>query len=293
MFLKPLNVFVTIVKLDSFSKAAKLLGTSTSSITRLLSQLEHELGFALLERTTRTIKLTEAGALFYEKAQEILSIYDSSKKHLTTLQDVLSGQIKIGAPTSLSYLYITKCINEFLVEYPHVKVQLVNGDHLLDLLENDFDFVFHCRPLPDSSFQYRKLGTWTRTLCASPSYIEKRGMPTSLETLSEHNCLLHYEDKGGFWPLLVNNKIKNISVSGNITMDSTLNLINLAKNGAGIAYLPSFAILPELKKGTLVQILPDHTLPPNEMYAVFSKSRYRIKKVRALLDFLTQKIKQQ
>lgn len=293
MLLKPLTVFVTIVKLDSFSKAAKQLGTSTSSITRLLSQLEEELGFTLLERTTRTIKLTEAGALFYEKAQEMLSIYDASKKHITSLQDVLSGQIKIGAPSSLSYLYITKCINEFLTVYPHVKVQLVNGDHLLDMLENDYDFVFHCRPLPDSSFQYRKLGTWTRTLCASPSYIEERGLPTSLEALSEHNCLLHYENKAGFWPLYVDKKIKNIPVRGNITTDSTLNLINLARNGVGIAYLPSFAILPELKKGTLVQILPEHVLPSNEMYAVFSKSRYRVKKVRALLDFLTQKIKQQ
>lgn len=293
MLLKPLTIFTTIVKLGGFSKAAQALGTSTSSITRLLSQLENELGFALLERTTRTIRLTEAGSLFYEKAQEILSIYDMSKKHLGLLQNVLSGQIKIGAPSSLSYLYITKCINEFLEQYPHVNVQLVNGDHLLDLLENDFDFIFHCRPLPDSSFQYRKLGAWTRMLCAAPSYIKKNGQPNSLEALSTHNCLMHYQDKTSSWPFIVNKKIKNISVTGNIVTDSSLNLLNLTLNGIGIAYLPSFVILPELKKGKLIQILPEHQLPSQEIYAVFSKNRYRIKKVRVLLDFLTQKIQQQ
>ena len=293
MFLKPLKIFVTIVKLNSFSKAARFLGVSTSSMTRLLSQLEVELGFTLLERTTRTIKLTEAGSLFFEKAQEILSIYDTSKKHLSSLENVLAGQIKIGAPSSLSYLYITKCINEFLAQYPHIKVQIVNGDHLLDLLENDFDFVFHCRPLPNSNFKYKKLGTWTRMLCASPGYIEKKGMPNSLEALSSHNCLLHNEDKTGFWSFLENKKIKNISVDGNITADSSLNLLNLAIKGVGIAYLPSFIILPELKKGGLIQILPQHQLPEQEMYTVFLKSRYRIKKVRALLDFLSQKIQQQ
>lgn len=293
MFLKPLSIFVTIVKLGSFSKAAKHLGTSTSSMTRVLSQLENELGFALLERTTRTVKFTEAGSLFYEKSQEILSIYDTSKKHLSSLQDVLSGQIKIGAPTSLSYLYITKCINEFLEQYPYVKVQLVNGDHLLDLLENDFDFVFHCRPLPDSSFQYRKLGSWTRILCLAPSYSEKHGVPNSLEELAAHNCLLHNENKAGAWPLFVNKKVKNISVTGNVSTDSSLNLLNLALNGVGIAYLPSFIVIPELKKGKLIQILSGYQLPFSEIYAVFSKSRYRIKKVRVLLDFLTQKIQQQ
>lgn len=293
MLLRPLNIFVTIVKLGSFTKAARLLGISTSSMTRLLSQLENELGFILLERTTRKIKLTEAGYLFYEKAQEILSIYDTSKKHLGSLQDVLSGQIKIGAPSSLSYLYITQCIHEFLNQYPHVKVQLVNGDHLLDLLENDFDFVFHCRPLPNSNFQYRKLGTWTRMICVAPSYIEKHGIPNSLEELSDHNCLQHYENKTSCWPFRIGKKIKNISVTGNITTDSSLNLLHLAINGVGIAYLPSFVILPELKKGTLIQILSEHLLPPIDMYAVFSKNRYRIKKVRVLLDFLTQKIQQQ
>ena len=293
MILKPLTAFVHIVKLGSFSKAAHALGTSTSSTTRLLCQLEEELGFTLLERTTRTIKLTEAGALFYEKAQEMLSIYDLSKKNLGTLQNVLSGQIKIGAPTSLSYLYITRCIDEFLTLYPHVKVQLVNGDHLLDLLENDFDFVLHCRPLPNSNLHYRKLGTWTMLLCASPSYIEKKGRPNSLSELSMHNCLLHYENREGAWPLMMNGEVKNIPVSGNITTDSSLNLLNLAIKGVGIVYLPSFTVFRELKEGRLVQVLSENLLPPKEMYAVYSKNRYHVKKVKALLDFLTQKIQGQ
>lgn len=293
MLLKPLTVFVTIVKQNSFSKAAHHLGMSTSSTTRLLSQLENELGFALLERTTRTIKLTEAGTLFYETAQEVLSIYDTSKKNLGTLQNVLSGQIKIGAPSSLSYLYITKCVGEFLEQYPHVKVQMVNGDHLLDLLENDFDFVFHCRALPDSSFQYRKLGTWTRMLCAAPSYLKKNGAPRTVEELSHHNCLLHYEEKTKSWPLYYNKKIKPISVNGNIIADSSLNLLNLTLSGIGIAYLPSFIIFPELKKGNLIQILPKNQLPPEAIYAVFSKNRSRIEKVKVLLDFLAKKIQHQ
>lgn len=293
MLLKPLQAFVSIVKYGSFSKAAHLLGLSTSSITRLLAQLEKELGFVLLERTTRRLKLTEAGALFYEKAQEILLIYETSKEYLGDLKDVLSGPIKIGAPSSLSYLYITQCINEFLADYPELKIQLINGDHLLDLLNNNFDFVLHCRPLPNSNFHYRPLGTWTRTLCATPEYIEKWGAPKVCEDLSKYNCLRHYENKESTWPLLINGKIKNVPISGNITTDSSLNLKNLTMNGVGIAYLPSFTIFRELQQGTLLPILSKHFLPPQNMFAVYSKNRYQTKKVKVLLDFLTQKIHQQ
>lgn len=293
MLLKPLHAFVSIVKCGSFSKAARLLGLSSSSITRLLAQLEKELGFTLLERTTRRLKLTEAGALFYEKAQDILVIYDTSKEHLGGLKDILSGPIKIGAPSSLSYLQITQCVNEFLTDYPHLKIQLINGDHLLDLLENNFDFVLHCRPLPNSNFHYRPLGTWTRTLCATPAYLEKWGTPNDCDALSDHNCLLHYENKESTWPLLVDGKTKNVSISGNITTDSSLNLKNLVMNDVGIAYLPSFIIFRELQRGTLVPILSTHFLPLQNIYAVYSKNRYQTKKVKALLDFLTQKIQRQ
>jgi DNA-binding transcriptional LysR family regulator len=293
VLLKPLNAFVMTIKQGGFAKAAHALGTSPSSISRLLAQLEEELGFSLLERTTRTLKLTEAGALFYEKAQEILTIYDSSKKNLGNLSNVLSGNLKIGAPTSISYLYITNCIDEFLKDYPSLKLHLVNGDHLLDLLEDDFDFVLHCRPLPDSNFLYKKLGTWTRTLCASPDYIKKNGLPKNIEELKKHNCLLHYDNKEGTWPLSVDGETKNIPINGNISTDSSLNLKNLACKGIGIAYLPSFIIFRELNDGTLTRILPQNFLPTKEIYAVYTKNRYRIKKVKALLDFLTEKIQQQ
>ena len=293
MLMKPLQAFVFIVKSGGFSKAGQLMGLSSSSITRLLAQLENELGFALLERTTRRLKMTEAGAIFFEKAEDILTIYDTSKEHLDGLKDVLSGPIKIGAPSSLSFLYITQCINEFLECYPHLQIQLINGDHLLDLLENSFDFVLHCRPLPSSQFHYRTLGTWTRTLCATPAYLEKRGTPKVYQDLSEHNCLLHYENKEITWPIFVDGKIKNISIHGNITSDSSLNLKNLALSNIGIAYLPSFIIFRELRKGSLLRILPEHFLPLQNIVAVYSKNRYQAKKVKALLDFITVKIRQQ
>lgn len=293
MLLKPLKAFILTVKQESFAKAAQLLGISTSSMSRLLAQLEKELGFSLLERTTRTLKLTEAGALFYEKAQEMLAIYDVSKQNLGSLKTILSGRLKIGAPSSLSYLFISKCISEFLELYPHLNIQLVNGDHLLDLLENGFDFVLHCGSLPNSSFYYKKLGTWTQTLCASSHYIEEHGVPSSLAELAQHNCLLHDKNKEGFWPLFVDGKIKNVSVNGNISTDSNLNIKNLVLSDMGIAYLPSFIIFRELKSGELIKILPQHFLPQQEIYAVYSKNRYQIKKVRVLLNFLEQKIKKQ
>lgn len=293
MLLKPLKAFVLTVKLGNFAKASQQMGTSTSSMSRILAQLEHELGFSLLERTTRTVKLTEAGSLFYEKAQEILAIYQSSKENLTNLSHTLTGHLKIGAPASMSYLYITQCIDEFLSEYPHLKLQLVNGDHLLDLLEDDFDFVLHCRPLPDSNLHYRKLGDWSRVLCASPAYLQQYGVPDNLAELGKHNCLKHYDNKEGTWPLFENNSIKNIPIEGNITTNSSLNLKNLVLKGVGIAYLPSFIVYRELINGSLVSVLPEHQLPAKQIYAVYSKNKYRMKKVKALLDFLTLKIQQQ
>ena len=293
MHTKQLKAFVAMVKLGSASKAGKALGISTSSMSRLLLQLEDELGVCLIERTTRSQHLTTAGDFFFEKAQEIISIYDNTKKNLCNLNDSLSGNIKIGIQSSLSYLYITQCIHEFLELYPKISIQLVNGDHLLDLLDHDYDFVLHCRALPSSDFHYRKICTWTRSLCASPRYIAKYGLPNTIENLDKHNCLLHYENKGKCWPLLVNDKIKKIYVDGNISTDSSLNLKNLAVNGVGIAYLPSFTILNELNENKLIKILSKHSLPNKHIYAVYTKNRRSIKRVTVFLDFLTKKMNTQ
>lgn len=284
--LEEIRTFVAVARSKSFSMAAEKLSISTSVVTRRIQFLETELDEILIHRTTRQLSLTSAGTLFYENCIRILDTFDNSKKNLQNLKNPLSGTLKIGIPLSICHLCITPYLNPFLKDHPHLKINIVNGNHLIDLLEDHFDLIIHCGSLPNSNFYYRKLGTWQLTAVASPSYLKQYGTPKTPDDLNKFNCLDHYDNYDNSWPFLIKEKEKKIFVNGNIRVNSNIILKNLAISDTGICYIPSFTIAPELKNGILVEVLKEYKMKSLEICALYPKDSISNQKAQAFLAFL-------
>jgi LysR family transcriptional regulator for bpeEF and oprC len=284
--LEDAEIFISVVENKSFSKAARKLKLSAPIVTRHIAKLEKDLTVRLLQRNTRQVSVTEAGAIFYESCKSLLHTYTASLKQVKSLSDELIGTLKIGLPSSISNLYISTCINEFAKKNPDLKIDIVNGNHLIDLLNSGFDIIIHCGELSDSSLYCKKLGKWSKVTCASPEYLKRFGTPKHPDDLRNHNCLDHYDNVDNCWDYLINNKIKEIPITGNIRNNSSMDLKNIAASGIGVVYLPSFIVKNELEKGSLKCVLAQYQVPPLSVYAVYPSNRYLSKKAKVFLDFI-------
>lgn len=287
--LEDIHVFCSIAKHQSFSKAARELDMSAPVITRRLSRLEHTLDVRLLNRTTRKVTLTEAGNIFFTEVTDILQLLEASKENVKSLKTQIVGTLKVAMPASLSQCYIVPALKGFLEQYPNLKIHIVSGNYLLNLLNEGFDLVIQCGELPDSNYHYKKIAVMKKIICASPDYLKKYGKPKNLDDLKNHNCLQFYDMSYHYpWAVRDHGKIKEINVSGNILVNNSLELKNLAVNGVGITYLPAYFIHDELKKGTLMSILDQYQPADYSLYAVYSTKKYLTKKVQIFLDFVSE-----
>ncbi len=284
--LKDVEIFAAVAANNSFSKAARQLKLSAPVVTRHIAKLEKEIGVRLLQRNTRQVNLTEAGKLFYENCQNLISNYTAAINQAKDLSGDIVGSLKIGLPHSISDLLSQQHLKSFAERYPHLKIDIINGNHLIDLLSNGFDLVIYCGELTDSNFYSRKIGEWSKITCASPAYLKHYGIPKSPEDLAKHNCLDHYDNRTGSWFYQIKNEIKLINVSGNIRSNSSMNLKNLALAGLGLVYLPSFTVKNELKDKKLIPVLTDYQVPKLNIYAVYPSNQFLSNKAKLFMEFL-------
>lgn len=174
---------------------------------------------------------------------------------------------------------------------PYLKLQIVNGDHLLNLLGEAFDLVVHCGPLPDSKFYYKKIGYWRKVICATPSYLTKHGVPKTPADLINHNCIDHYFNHNKTWRFIIDGQSQMFLVQGNVLVNSSLDIKTICAAGVGIAYLPSFTVAHELAEGKLISILTDYAPLPLEIFAVYPNIKYLNKKIILFIEFLIQLFK--
>jgi LysR family transcriptional regulator for bpeEF and oprC len=290
--LEDIHVFCSIAKHQSFSKAARELEISTPVITRRLSRLERTLDTRLLNRTTRQVTLTEAGNIFFTEVTDILQLLEASKENVKSVTSQIAGTLKVAMPTSLSQCYVAPALKGFLEKYPNLKVHMVSGNYLLNLLHEGFDLVIQCGELPNSSYHYKKIAAMKKVICASPSYLQKHGEPKELNDLKDHNCLQFYDMVHCPWAVRENGKVREISVDGNIFVNNSIELKSLAKNGIGIAYLPAYFVHDDLIKGDLVSILEQYQPADYNLYAVYPTKKYLAKKTQVFLEFVSELLKE-
>ena len=285
--LEDMQVFVRIVEAGSITKAAGQLSLAKSAVSKRLGDLESRLGSKLINRTTRTSSLTEAGHQYYQRVQLLLGEVDSLNGDIAHENKVLSGSLKLAVPLSFGITHITPAIDLFMRQHPRLSIELDFSDRKVNIIEGGYDLAFRIGSLPDSSLKARKIAPIKHVICASPDYLMRQGIPENPAQLKHHKIL-----KQVGWPLagmplwdlegqkhLVNGDASLIANNGN-----AMTLLALA--GHGIIMLPTFYVWESLQRGDLVPILENYSMTTMHAYAIYPATRYLPLKVRSLIDFL-------
>jgi DNA-binding transcriptional LysR family regulator len=279
--------FVTVAETGSFNEAASRLNLANSVVSKRIKDLEGYLGTTLLQRTTRSINLTEAGYAYAEHARKFLGDLAEVEENLRYRNENPVGDIKLSAPLSFGNKFLGPAIASFLEKYPDVTIKLIVNDRTVDMAEEGVDLAIRIGTLEDSSLITRKLAQSRRVVVASPDYLAKYGRPKTPEDLVRHNCMsfsgLH---DGKSWPFYRDGKEYWQRVGGRFMSDSGLLLCDAAVSGCGIAILPTFIVGPHIVTGALEPLLEDFEGPPLAIQVVYQHKRHLSAKTRKLIDHL-------
>ena len=286
-----ISEFVAVAEASNFTQGAKKLLISTAQVSRQVSELEQRLNTKLFYRTTRKVTLTEEGQLFYQQCHSILEGLESAERSLTNLQSSPQGKIKISAPVTYGERHIIPLINQFLIQYPQVEIDVQLSNQRISLIDEGYDLAIRLGQLDDSSLIAKRISTRQHYLCAAPSYLERHGKPDSISDLKQHNCLLGSAD---FW--LFGDKRgsnKKLRVSGNLRCNSGLGLVDAALKGIGIVQLPEYYVSKHIAQGELVVLLNDYQREQEGIWALYPQNKFLANKVRLLIDFLKENLTEQ
>jgi DNA-binding transcriptional LysR family regulator len=289
---KTMESFVRVVRAKSFSTAARELGLSRALVTKHVQALEEHLGARLLNRTTRTLNLTEIGAEYYDFCQRVLGEIEDEEKSLRDLQKEPRGSLRVLSPKSFASLHMCEAMAAFGQRYPDIRVTLVLDDsslHSINVVTQGFDVAVRLSTIDDSSLVVRKLATLKWVVCASPAYLKREGAPKEPRDLADRNCLTHMTlGPQRVWRFQEGKRTHDVKVQGTFTANSVIALQHAVRAGIGIAILPTYCIADDLRSGSLVAVLADYQLPEQPLYAAYPYGAMPPNKVRLLVDFLAQ-----
>jgi len=283
--------FVRVVDAGSLSAAARSLPGSLTSVSRQISALEQHFGTPLLLRTTRHLALTDDGRILYECAKSILGEMREVEATLSRGRQAPSGRIRISAPTLIGRLLIAPLLAEFLRRYPQLTIDLLLVDRAVDMVEEDIHLALRIGHLPDSPLVARKLADLQMIVCASPAYLERRGIPQEPADLSRHDCLVFSDaPEIAGWRFKDGAKAeRRIRISGRLWVNSLDALVSAAKEGAGLVRVPSWQVETDIADGALQRVLVDHEPKPTPLHLLFQPSRQASPRSRVFVDYLIER----
>ncbi|GAA6211477.1 LysR family transcriptional regulator [Hyphomicrobiales bacterium 4NK60-0047b] len=291
--LTALKIFCRVVELGSFHGAASDLGFSNAAISKNIKELEAELQARLINRTTRTLTLTDIGTLYYERVSTILDQLNETDEMLTDLNNNPRGVIKINAPMSLGLICLSPIIEDFMRVYPEITIDLWMDDRQLDFFEYGFDIAIRgTQGLKDSSLISRKLAILDRVVCASPGYLQSARTITKPEDLVDHNCLIYnLSSSPERWLFKKKTQQKSVQIKGRFRANNSLVLKEAACSDFGVVILPRRFIEDALDSGALVPVLPEWFVEDHSIFALYPAHRENSRKIRVFLDFLIEAFK--
>lgn len=289
--LNDIALFVEVAKRKNFSHAAEALGIPTSTLSRRVTELERGIGMRLLNRSTRRIDLTEAGAVYFERCRHIVEEARVAHEQLQDMAAQPKGRLRISMPTSLAQLFLPVVIREFRAQYPDIECDFDLSMRPIDPISNPYDLVLRFGQQPDSSLIARQIVLMTQHLYASPAYLERYGEPRTPSDLSHHECLRPaMTDVMSYWVLHSGEKVERVQVSGRLAANNVGMLGRLASQGLGITPLLVFEAMERaITQSGLVRVLPDWALTPLPLFALLP-SRMIPAKTRAFLDFIQPRL---
>lgn len=281
--LRAMELFVKLADLGSFTRVAEQLNTSKSLISKEITRLEEEIGARLLHRSTRKLQLTQVGEGYLQRCREILLKMNDADAYVQDLQQQPKGKLKINAPMALGITHLSRLFADFMRAYPQIELDIHLGDEAVDLIEQGFDVGFRAASeLFDSNYIGRPLTRFRYHICASAEYLQNHGEINQAEDLSQHNCFIYSYFRGkNIWPLA-----DGIHINGGLTVNSTIFMMEVIKQGQGIGFLPDFVCRPGLDSGELQEVLAEIPRPELTLYALYPERQFAPPKLIHCINFL-------
>jgi DNA-binding transcriptional LysR family regulator len=289
--LNDISLFVHVVRCGSFAAAGRRLGMPPNTISRRLQTLEASLGVRLLQRSTRQLNMTAAGREFFERCAPGLEDIEHASTSLSESNGEPSGSLRVAAPVDFFDNFSIEWMHEFMQRYPKVQLEFVLNDGRADLIAEGIDLAFRGGVLPDSSLVAKKLVDSHRGLVASPAYLERYGTPHTLGELIGHRCLAASQaPHHTTWKLEGPDGMESVRVTPPLCINTAQGQLRAARAGLGIALLPTMLASEDLRRGLLVQILPDYQRDAMALYAIYVHRRQLPAGVTALIEFFSDKL---
>jgi DNA-binding transcriptional LysR family regulator len=287
MDLNRVLIFAQVVEQGSFTAAAKALGLTKSTISRKVAELESDAGAQLLFRTTRALKLTEAGANYYNKISKILLDLQSAEDQLSEQQQVIKGNLKIVCPIELGQLILGKMFAQFLRQYPDITIEAELTNRKVDVIEEGVDILFQITQSHDPRLQSYALSNTHKTLVASPEYLARHGTPLLPVDLLTHKVIkLQSAHIDGSWNIFDGKTWLHLDPSAQLTVNNVTLAREAAIEGLGIAQVPTFIAQEALDKGQLITLLNDYPLSQTKVVLCYPQRAYLPRKYRVFIEFL-------
>lgn len=289
--LNQLRTFIRVAERASFSAVARDLGVTQSAVSRALGALEKDLGIRLVSRSTRSVALTDAGQVYYQRCRQILDDLDDADAALGDLNRGLSGTLHIAAPAPFGLMFISPLAIRFRQMHPELTINLSLNDQPANLVEQNIDVAIRLGHLQTLGIIARKLGSSPVVTVAAPAYLSSHGRPEQPQQLASHQCLLYTNQiNPDDWSFATATGETTVSVTGGYRCNNLLALKDAARAGLGIARLPLWMVEDEIAAGTLLRLLQETSSPAYAMHAVFPSLRQIPLKVSRFVDFLQEEL---
>ena len=288
MDLNQMLIFGKVAENQSFTKASRELGIEKSTASMKVTQLEKRLGTRLLNRTTRSVTLTEAGEGYYQYCQQVIDTAKEAEHFAETLTTEPQGLLRISAPLDFGQIVVSELVDPFLKIYPKLEIELILTNEYVDLVRERIDIAL--RPelgtLRDSSLIAKQLLKTNLGLYASPTYIKRRGKPETIQQIYDHDFIM-FSLSGVSFLQVTRGKVKYaIEPKARLRINDVLSCKQAAVSGLGITVLPDRIVEKEVKAKQLIQLLTDYTFPTATLFAMYASRQWIPTKVKVFLDYL-------
>jgi DNA-binding transcriptional LysR family regulator len=287
-----MSVFAKVVECGSFTAAARQLDMSVSSISQTVSKLENELQVKLLNRSTRSIGLTEAGKIYYQGCRRMLLEVSEVHEQLYAFNNTPTGTLRIGSSSTMAQNMLATMTADMLKEYPGLTVNLVTGIPAPDLIADGLDVVIRTGALQDSSLFSKRLGSMPMVVCAAKSYLSQHGTPLKPSDMVNFSWLEYSVRPDSEFELIAPEGISTrIAPQGRFVTNDSQTMIRWLKAGAGIAYAPLMWVIEEIKRGEIEILFKNYHSDPRPVYAVYTEKDKLPLKVQVCINYLTEYFK--
>ena len=290
--LEAMTLLVAVAEAGSISAASRKLRAPVATVSRKISELEKHLNARLLMRSTRNVRLTEAGQSFLTASRRILADLDGAERDAASATKTLRGELVVSAPIALGRIYLLPVVTDFLKDHPNIDVRMMLADRRLNMIEDRIDIGLRVGDLNDFSLVAKKVGAVRRVVCASPSYLARRGTPKTPEDLKDHDCITFENTLSAqSWTFKIGKTEKSFPIHSRLVVSTAEAATDAAVSGLGLTRMLDYQIDRHRHAGSLKLVLESFRSSPKPVHLIYEAGRHLPLKIRTFLDFAAPRLK--